>query len=54
MKHPVFDFCSFAKASEIACADPKNVFVCVGVCRWRFAVSSSEMTLYKSNGVRLR
>jgi len=22
--------------------------------RWRFAISSSEMTLYKSNGVRLR
>jgi len=24
------------------------------LCRWRFATSSSETTLYKSDGVRLR
>ena len=23
-------------------------------CKWKLAISSSEMTLYKSNGIRLR
>lgn len=51
MKNPVFDFCSFAKASEIACAHPKNVFMCVTIVVFWILLSNRLVDGYGSSGI---